>query len=95
MIPYQSALSVWIFIEISKSFSYYYGNRNRKLSPSSKLRTDSLRGCDVKICLQKKRIKFEKWRQKDTILKKNIEKKDTVLVRTEEIACSFPTNIGL
>jgi len=40
-----------IYIEIGALF--YYESRNRKLSRYSKLRTDSLRRCDVQFYLQK------------------------------------------
>jgi len=56
MIQHQSAVIVSIYIEIGAYF-FYYGSRNRKLSLSSKFRTDSLRRCDVQICLQKKTAK--------------------------------------
>jgi len=60
MILHQSSMIMTMFIEIGLYF--YYGGRNRELSSSSKLRTDtdSLRRCDVKYCMQKKRKEFAK-----------------------------------
>jgi len=57
MIRHQSAMIVSIYIEIGASFLLWKSESKIKLSPSSKLRTDSLRRCDVQFCLQKKNAK--------------------------------------
>jgi len=75
-------------------FIFYYGSRNRKLSLSSKLHTDSLCRCDVKFCLQKKTQRICKMASKEykKILIKNIATRRGMVWR--DCLQSSPTNVG-
>jgi len=56
VIRHQSAMIVSIYIKIRASF-FYYGSRNRKLSLSSKLRTDSFMSMWCQILFTEKNAK--------------------------------------
>jgi len=87
MIPYQSTMTVWIFVEIIP-LVIILEIRVRKLSLLSKLRTDSLRGFGVKVCLQRKTLNLKNDIKRILNIDKNIAPIKEVWY--EEIACRVP-----
>jgi len=94
MIRHQSAMIVSIYIEIGASF-FYYGSLNRKLSPSSKLHTDSLRRYDVRFCLQKKTQRICKMKSKDDNIDKKYCDKKRDMVRRDCLQSSSIKHLPL
>jgi len=87
MILHQSAIIATIVTEIEALF-FYYQSRNQKLSPSSKLRTESLLQCDVKFFTGKTQRICKMTSKEDKIMIKNTAtRKD---VQYKEMQMQFP-----